>query len=233
MQTFRYAATLGSMLLIAFSCSAQDTSSSIDELPIAKPVAPSELPLAKPTAEDSTPIAEVVVEPSTLGTRPLSVNITLNNQSVIRGTLTDTTEIPMKTVFGELTLPLAEVAGIRFATQGDTSTTVVMLNGDSVTGATDLKRLTVETEWGAAQINGSGIASILLVPNLQWSSVAGLNDKRWYLTEANTPTTNINSGSGISSNNSGSDSIPSNQPTSRAFPSGNGSLQIRPNTFSN
>ena len=39
-----------------------------------------------------------------------------------------------------------------------------MLNGDSITGATDVKLMTVETEWGVAQINGQSIQSILFVP---------------------------------------------------------------------
>ncbi|MEZ6087960.1 MAG: hypothetical protein R3C05_08040 [Pirellulaceae bacterium] len=225
MQRFPFALPLCFLLLAAFSCAAQDEPSGNDELPVAKPTSSDELPLAKPTSDEDEPIAEAVVKPGALGSRPLSVNITLNNQSVIRGTLTDTTEMPMKTVFGELTLPLAEVAGIRFASQGDTSTTVVMLNGDSVTGATELQRLTVETEWGAAQINGSGIASILLVPNLQWSSVAGLNGKRWYLTEANTET--------ASANNNNAISVPPSTTTNRPFSSGSGSIQFRPNSFSN
>ena len=129
------------------------------------------------------PVAKAVAKPQPAAARPLSATITLANQSVIRGTLTDTTDIQMKTSFGEVTIPLSEVAGIRFASAKDTTTAVVMLNGDSITGATDVKRLVVETEWGAAQVNGASVSSIMLVPSLQWSSIAGLNGKRWYLTE--------------------------------------------------
>ena len=75
----------------------------------------------------------------------------------------------------------SEVAGIRFASANDATTTVVMLNGDSITGATDVKLITVETEWGTASINGPSISSIMFVPGLKWNPQSGLNGKRWSL----------------------------------------------------
>ena len=89
----------------------------------------------------------------------------------------------MKTAFGEAQIPLTEIAGVRFPVGDDNSTTVVMLNGDSITGATDLKFLTVETEWGTAKINGQSIVSLLFVPGLQWEGTNSINGKRWALTE--------------------------------------------------
>ena len=59
-----------------------------------------------------------------------------------------------------------------------------MLNGDSITGATDVKNVTVETEWGMAQVNGQNISSILFVPGLSWTASDGLNGKRWSLVNA-------------------------------------------------
>ena len=116
--------------------------------------------------------------------RPLTISVQLTGETKIVGTLTDSTQIQIKTAFGEATIPLSEVAGVRLATGDDTSTSIVMLNGDSITGATDLKVVTVETEWGIAKINGSSIMHMLFVPGLQWQQVAGIGGKRWNLTEA-------------------------------------------------
>ena len=116
--------------------------------------------------------------------RPLTVATELVGETKITGTLVDSTALQMKTSFGEAQIPLTEIAGVRFATGDETSTTVVMLNGDSITGATDTKFLTVETEWGTAKINGSSLVSMLFVPGLQWESSNGLNGKRWALVEA-------------------------------------------------
>ncbi|MFG0262928.1 MAG: hypothetical protein ACF788_11105 [Novipirellula sp. JB048] len=134
-------------------------------------------PAAKPAA--------VAKADSTPAVRPLSVSIDLISKTVIQGTLTDTTQLDMQTSFGVANIPLSEVAGIRFASASDASTTVVMLNGDSITGATDVKLVTVETEWGIATINGSSISSILFVPGVDWNPQSGLNGKRWNL--ANEP----------------------------------------------
>lgn len=116
--------------------------------------------------------------------RPLTVATELTGDTKITGTLVDSTALQMKTSFGEAQIPLSEIAGVRFATGDETSTTVVMLNGDSITGATDTKFITVETEWGTAKINGSSLVSMLFVPGLQWESSNGLNGKRWSLIEA-------------------------------------------------
>jgi hypothetical protein len=134
-----------------------------------------EVAKAKPVARAVTSAPKV---------RPLSVSIDLISSTRLSGTLTDTTTLEMRTSFGSASIPLSEVAGIRFASADNASTTLVMLNGDSITGATDVKLVTVETEWGIATINGPNIASILFVPGLTWSPQTGLNGKRWNLANA-------------------------------------------------
>ncbi|MCA9083571.1 MAG: hypothetical protein KDA81_05930 [Planctomycetaceae bacterium] len=119
--------------------------------------------------------------------RPLAVTVELTSGTKLQGTLMETSELPMRTAFGQATIPLAEVAGIKLASEGNATTTVVMHNGDSITGATELNRLLVETEWGKADITGSSISAVLFAQGLQWTSSAGLNGTRWTLTEAQKP----------------------------------------------
>jgi len=88
--------------------------------------------------------------------------------------------------FGTASIPLSEVAGVRFASANDATTTVVMLNGDSITGATDIKLITVETERGTASVNGPSVASIMFVPGSQWNPQSGLSGKRWSLSDVET-----------------------------------------------
>ncbi|MBX3420974.1 MAG: hypothetical protein KF752_05380 [Pirellulaceae bacterium] len=116
--------------------------------------------------------------------RPITVTASLTDDATaITGTLSDTNTLSIKTAFGLAELPLSEVAGVRFPRAEDTSTTVVMLNGDSITGATDVKFITIETVWGSAKINGQSIASMLFVPGLAWQSVDVLGSQRWQLVE--------------------------------------------------
>ncbi len=103
--------------------------------------------------------------------RPLTVSVQLlRSDLVITGALTDSTLMGLRTAFGEASIPLSEVAGVRFPSGQDTSTTLVMLNGDSITGASDVKTITVETEWGVAKVNGENISSMMFVPGLEWQA---------------------------------------------------------------
>jgi hypothetical protein len=117
--------------------------------------------------------------------RPLTVTVGLTDDTQLTGTLLETSEVSIKTAFGEAAIPLSEVAGIRFPAADDSSTTVVMLNGDSITGATELKFVGIETAWGSAKVNGQSIGTLLFVPGLQWTATTSIGGKRWSLIETN------------------------------------------------
>lgn len=141
-----------------------------------------EVPKAKPVAEAASAEAKPATPArSKPQVRPLSVTADLLSGTKIVGTLTDASTLDMQTSFGNANIPLSEVAGIRFASADDVTTTVVMHNGDSITGATDVKLVTIETEWGIATINGQSVRSITFVPDVQWNPLSGLSGKRWSL----------------------------------------------------
>lgn len=161
-----WALALGLIVMSANQAFSQD-----EEIAVAEAVGE---PVAEATADEATPSSRL---------RPLTVSATLNDEFVITGTLIDSTSIAIKTAFGEASIPLSEVAGIRFPGGDDTSTTIVMMNGDSITGATDLQYANVETTWGSAKINGPNVRHLLFVPGLVWQAKDGLSGKRWGLVE--------------------------------------------------
>ncbi|SMP70808.1 hypothetical protein SAMN06265222_113132 [Neorhodopirellula lusitana] len=169
------------MLTIAIAANA-----SLASLAVAQAPTEAEPAKAVPTKAEPTKAALPKAAKATPSVRPLSVTVGLVSTNEIEGTLTDTTQLQMQTSFGTASIPLSEVAGVRFASANDATTTVVMLNGDSITGATDVKLITVETEWGTASINGPSIASIMFVPGLKWNPQSGLNGKRWSLSDEKT-----------------------------------------------
>lgn len=137
---------------------------------------------AQPVAR-AEPVAEAGLKPIP-ATEPLSVTVQLVfGNTELRGTLLSSTDLAMKTSFGDVTIPLSEVAGVKLASQGNASTTVVMHNGDSITGAWDLERLEVQTEWGLAIIDGTAVNSILFAQGMAWVSEQGLSGTRWALME--------------------------------------------------
>jgi hypothetical protein len=109
------------------------------------------------------------------------VTITLLDGMKLAGELTEVDQWSMKTSFGATSLPLSTVAGMRMAQEGNAVTTVVLHNGDNLTGAVQLDLVVIQTEWGRAEINGNHVASILFTPGLKWASDTGLNGTRWNL----------------------------------------------------
>lgn len=159
-------------------CAANATTNAQEK---AKPAVAVAAPTAKTSAKSTAKATQTV--------RQLSVTVGLTSGTELRGTLMDSSELAMRTSFGPASIPLSEVAGIKLATEGNAVTTVVMHNGDSITGATDLAKIMVETEWGKAEVNGSSLSSILFAQGLQWTSSTGLNGTRWKLVDSKpTPT---------------------------------------------
>jgi hypothetical protein len=120
--------------------------------------------------------------------QPQSVTIALIDGMKLSGELTEVDQWSMKTSFGTTNLPLSTVAGIRMAHEGNAITTVVLHNGDNLTGAMQLDQVVIQTEWGRAEIHGNHVASILFTPGLKWASETGLNGMRWKLVSEQTPT---------------------------------------------
>jgi len=150
------------------------------------------VPTAVPVSAAKTTPSTTVTRSSTVVTRklqPQSVTITLLDGMKLSGELTEVDQWSMKTSFGTTNLPLSTVAGMRMAQDGNAMTTVVLHNGDNLTGAVQLDQVVIQTEWGRAEINGNHVASILFTPGLKWTSETGLNGMRWKLVADEPPRT--------------------------------------------
>jgi hypothetical protein len=117
----------------------------------------------------------------------LNVTVDLVGGQKVSGVINDLTAIPFQLSFGAVEIDLALIAGVKFASAEDSTTTVILNNGDSVTGATTLKQLTVDTDWGQAKINGTTISSILFIPDLKWNASMTMTGKRWNLVDSKNP----------------------------------------------
>jgi hypothetical protein len=158
------------------------------------PAVPTAVPVAaKPTAAASSPAASATLTRSTASTarklQPQSVTLTLLDGMKLSGELSEVDQWSMKTSFGTTNLPLSTVAGVRMAQEGNAMTTVVLHNGDNLTGAVQLDQVVIQTEWGRAEVNGNHVASILFTPGLKWASETGLNGMRWKLVTDEPPPT--------------------------------------------
>jgi hypothetical protein len=101
--------------------------------------------------------------------------------------------IPCRTVFGEASLPLGTIRGIRMSEEltsvegGEpqpTGATMILSNGDSLTGVPQLEVFQIQTEWGVAIVKLSHLKSLVLTDEkVTWEEAEG----RWRLTPAAKP----------------------------------------------
>ena len=145
------------------------------------PAVPTAIPGSATTIPSASPTPPRPSSTISRKLQPQSVTIALLDGMKLSGELTEVDQWNMKTSFGTTNLPLSTVAGMRMAQEGNAMTTVVLHNGDNLTGAVQLDQVVIQTEWGRAEINGNHVASILFTPGLKWASETGLNGMRWKL----------------------------------------------------
>ena len=131
------------------------------------------------SAEELVPTPAVEADDMKSGTMQVSLKEGLK----MTGTPVELEAIKINSLFGEASIPLHTIAGIRFAQQSNEQTTVVLLNGDALTGEISLTEVKFVCDWGEAKVHAGHIDSIVFRPDLAWSSVSTPNGPRWRLTK--------------------------------------------------
>ncbi len=97
---------------------------------------------------------------------PLFVKVTQNRE--IGGAPVDLTEVKVTTSFGEVSIPMEKINGMKFHADEQDSAVIAFKNGDLVTGKVSLEVIKVKTEWGTAHINPASIDTITMDPNARF-----------------------------------------------------------------
>ena len=100
----------------------------------------------------------------------------------MKGTPVGFDSIKVETMFGEVDIPMHTIAGIRFAQTGDEQSTIVLLNGDAITGSITISDFNFVSDWGKATVNVANLVSIVFRDDLAWSGINTPNGQRWRLT---------------------------------------------------
>ena len=113
------------------------------------------------------------------------MKVQLRGDLVLSGTPIELDTVKVNSLFGEANLPLHTIAGVRFAQEANEQTTIVLQNGDVLTGELGIENLKFVSEWGEATVNVPHIRSIVFRSDLVWSPVSTANGTRWRLTKVN------------------------------------------------
>lgn len=113
----------------------------------------------------------------------VTVQITGNGNFALRGTMANVNELSMKTKFGQATIPLTEINGVKLHADEKGSCVVAFKNGDIVTGQLDLEKISITTNWGDANIRVDNIEMILTNPKGSFFKDTAAGKTYWRFSE--------------------------------------------------
>ena len=111
--------------------------------------------------------------------------IRLSNNRSMSGSIDGFDQFEIDTRFGKVSMPMDQVAGIRFHTDNKDSAVVVLANGDSVTGVPTIPAVSLKTDWGQADIEPQYIESLTTTANARFRLDNSDFGSRWELSTGN------------------------------------------------
>ena len=97
-----------------------------------------------------------------------SVFVKLNRSRELTGVILELADIKVETVFGEISIPVDRIDGIKMRIDAKDSAVFAIKNGDLVTGKIVLDQIQLKTSWGTANINTDSIEQITTTKNAQF-----------------------------------------------------------------
>ena len=113
------------------------------------------------------------------------VFVRLSDVKSLAGELEDISEIKLTTKFGDITIPMEQIAGIRLHTDEDDSAVVVFTDGDVLTGVPEIPLLNLTTDWGKAEVEADSVQSITTTSNSKFTQQNSDFGTRWNLRTGN------------------------------------------------
>lgn len=111
--------------------------------------------------------------------------IRLSDTKRMAGKIEGLKEFKLKTAIGEITVPMSEVAGVKFHTTADDKAVVILNNGDSITGIPSLAGVELITDWGKADIDPEYIQSMTSTSGARFRQENSDFGTRWTLNTGN------------------------------------------------
>ena len=110
-----------------------------------------------------------------------TLQLELRNAMTLTGTPLGMEAIKVNTLFGEVDIPFVAIAGVRFGKESTGPSTIVLRNGDSITGEILMTDVEFVSQWGQATVHTNSIRSIVLVSGVEWGGESSIGGQRWTL----------------------------------------------------
>jgi hypothetical protein len=115
------------------------------------------------------------------------VNVTRNRE--LTGSPIELKTLSVTTSFGEVSIPIEKVDGVKLHVGADDSAVIAFKNGDLVTGKVNLETISLKTAWGKAHVNLEQIETIVANRNAQFFPETTNGKKGWRFSNGVTPKT--------------------------------------------
>ena len=130
---------------------------------------------------DSLPASDPIIS----GAGDGALFVRLSDTKRMAGKVEGLSEFKMQTSIGVITIPMSEIAGIKFHTTSDDKAVVIFNNGDSMTGIPDIAGIELVTDWGKADIDPEFIQSITSTSGARFRQGNSDFGTRWTLNTGN------------------------------------------------
>ena len=105
------------------------------------------------------------------------VKVTRNRE--LTGSAIDLASVKFKAEFGDVTIPMAKIAGIKLHVNAEDDAVIALKNGDLVTGKIDLQTVSLATAWGKAHVKLDQIETIMSDPASRFFAESSSGKKGW------------------------------------------------------
>ena len=107
--------------------------------------------------------------------------IRMNKSDSMSGGIDGLEQVKFTTRFGDVAIPMDQIAGIKFHVDNRDSAVVVLNNGDSITGVPELQSISLKTDWGVAEIEPEFIDALTTTANAKFQQTTTDFGLRWEL----------------------------------------------------
>lgn len=114
------------------------------------------------------------------------VKITRNREII--GAPISLDEIKFKAEFGQVSIPMAKIAGIKLHVNAEDAAVIALKNGDLVTGELELDTISLKTTWGKAHVKLDQIETILSDSKSRFFAEANAGKRGWRFSSGSTST---------------------------------------------
>ncbi len=105
------------------------------------------------------------------------VKVTRNRE--LSGAAIGLSEIKFNAEFGQVSIPMVKIAGIKLHVNADDDAVIALKNGDLVTGTIELEQVSLKTAWGKAHVKLDQIETILAESQSRFFAETSSGKKGW------------------------------------------------------